>query len=199
MYHGGVDGNLDVRQNNETTESAWQRLIGRADSVKTIRSIGKNDYITELDPNGATVDSRLTVNGFKTTQLALDFENQLNNRGTLSNVMVSPWGMVFGVRDDANGNWEMTLVKNAFLYFHRLNTTTTKRFLRKDKVETSHQGEIRGVRVYDSEGDYTETFPNMNEQLIQNCVTLGYQNFFPGLGKLSSITIRISRSSERGV
>ncbi len=116
------------------------------------------------------------------TTAARDFEAQQNLRGTLTNISVMPWGMVFGLRD-ATGQWSMTWVKNAFVMYHRIQTVTTKRFFRKDRQTTVQRGEIRAPRTYDADGNFTVGVGNTTEQAINHCVCLGYQDFFPGTGQ----------------
>lgn len=182
LYHGGVDGGMTVRNPNETTEAAWRRLLGRIGSAKNIQGIGKSDYVSELNPNPADDDDRLRVNNFKTTTAANALEQNLLLRGNLTNISVSPFGMVFGLRDISN-DWAMTLVKNAHVSYRRIHVVRKKRFLRSDKVRQVDRGEIRHARTYDAEGDVTTQVSTV-EQASQYCVTLGFQDFFPGAGQV---------------
>ena len=180
MYHAGSTG-MTVRGPNELTEDAWRRLLGRAGTAKNLQSIGKYDYISELKPQSkwanplAPKDTDRT--SFETTA-SRRFESNLAWRGNLTNITVSPWGMVFGLRDAAN-NWEMTLVKNAFVRYQKIHTKKRMLGLRSPKVTLT--GETRTDRNYDADGDiYNQVI--VNHQEIQNCHTLGYQVFFPGVG-----------------
>jgi hypothetical protein len=180
MYHGGVDGAMTVRGDNELTEAAWLRLLGRVNSLKNIQSIGKTDYISEMKPqtkwtNPLQAHDKTDRTSFE-TQGSRDFTAELEGRGSLTNVTVQPWGMVFGLRD-ANDNWEMTLVKNAFVRYQKIQRK--KRFLRRDKI--THLGETRTGRTYNSDGDETLGAAVQCPD-IHNCHTLGYQDFFPGVG-----------------
>lgn len=173
LYHGGVDGDFTARTPTEKTEDAWRRLLGRVHSTKNIGGVGKTDYIKEL-PSGANESGRL-----QTTNAAIALESTLQQNGSLTNVSVRPFGMVFGLRD-AGGNWTMTLVRNALVTYHRLVTTSKARFLRKPKTRTVTQGEKLPTRFYDNAGDLTQEQPATAETAIQTCVTLGYHDFFPG-------------------
>jgi hypothetical protein len=191
LYHGGVDGEFSVRDPAETTEEAWRRLLGRTNKNGkqnyNVQGVGKTDYISELDADATDVNKRFRYNGATTTRAAAALEQQLEQRGTLTNVMVSPWGMVFGLRDLA-GDWTMTLVKNAFVRYHRIQLIHKKRVLSPDKVITRHVGEFRANRTYDGSGNLTSPpvkKKHLTEQAIQNCVSLGYQDFFPGRGAVT--------------
>jgi hypothetical protein len=110
------------------------------------------------------------------TSASRSFADELAQRGNLTNITVSPWGMVFGLRDAAN-NWQMTLVKNAMVRYQKIQSK--KRFLRKPKI--TFVGETRTDRKYDKDGVMYDTQIVQCPE-IQNCHTLGYQDFFPGAG-----------------
>jgi hypothetical protein len=171
VYHGGINpgsGLVMPLQPNETTEAAWRRLLGRAGTVKFVGSVGKTDYISELNNPATSVDSdRVTSSGAKTTRLAAALEATLQLNGALTNVSVSPWGAVFGLREPANGHWSMCLVQNSTVTYQRVVRTVKKRFLRSDKVITMVTGEDRGLLV---------NYP------ISNSYNLGHKEFFPGVG-----------------
>jgi hypothetical protein len=184
MYHGGVDGGMTVRGSNELTEDAWYRLLGRTHTAKNLQFIGKYDYISELKPQNKWANPLAPVDTDRTlfeTSASRDFENTLTWRGDLTNITVSPWGMVFGLRDAAN-NWEMTLVKNAFVQYQKVRTK--KRLFRRPK--TTLLGETRTDRTYDADGNMVNPVV-VNYQNIQNCHTLGHQTFFPGMGAAQMI------------
>jgi len=180
MYHGGVDGSMRERGATELTEEAWRRLLGRTNPLRNVQGIGKKDYISEMKPqaqwaNPLQADDKTDRTSFETSA-SRAFQTNLEQRGNLTNINVSPWGMVFGLRDAAN-NWEMALVKNCMLRYQKIQIT--KRFLRSDKVTLL--GETRTNRNYDKDGNmYGATVVQHPE--IQNCHTLGYQVFFPGAG-----------------
>lgn len=176
MYHGGSDGTMTARGPGELTEDAWRRLIGRVGTAKNVQGIGKSDYISELNPTRADDDDRTT----NSTTASRDFEQRLLQRGNLTNLSVEPWGMVFGVRDVAN-DWTMTLVKNSLVKCQRINITRKKRTFRSDKIVTTHVGETRNDRFYNADGVLYNEMATA-EQPICNCFTLGWQDFFPGVG-----------------
>jgi hypothetical protein len=194
VYHGGITpGDLTMPlQGNETTEEAWRRLLGRANTTKVVGSVGKTDYINELNPGHTSNADRVKSKGFQSTQRAADFERLLDQNGTLTNVSVSPWGAVFGLRDNA-GDWHMNLVKNATLTYHRLiqtTTSTTKKTLFGKKTVTNTvtapRGEVRpqGFHPKTAHGlpDLSQPVQNYTEQCISTVVNLGHQEFFPGQG-----------------
>jgi len=189
VYHGGINPGSGLAmplQPNETTEAAWRRLLGRAHTTKTVGMVGKTDYISELNPGAANDNDRVRHGGYKTTARASQFETLLQANGQLTNVSVSPWGAVFGLRD-ATGVWHMNLVKNATVTYHRVIRTVKKRFLIPDKVTVAQQGEVRPRMTL---GKTPEGLPDLAtagtvdnaEQVISNCYNLGYQEFFPGAG-----------------
>ncbi len=183
MYHGGLDGsNMAPRGANETTEDAWQRLVGRLGGGKNVQGVGKSEYVAELDPTATDVNARFTVKDAKTTRDADNFEQNLMARGNLTNVSVSPFGMVFGLRDDG-GNWSMVLVKNANISYRRISVVSKKRFLRSPKAVNVVSGEVRQARTYDAHGNLNASaVVSTTEQAFNHCVALGYKPFFPGLG-----------------
>ena len=88
--------------------------------------------------------------------------------------------MVFGLRDAAD-NWQMTLVKNASVEYQKIQIKT--RFLKKDKRKLL--GETRDTKSFDPDGNervLAVPLPPVQYDKIQNCHTLGYQDFFPGAG-----------------
>lgn len=180
MYHGGSDGPVTVRNPTELTEDAWRRLIGRAHTAKNVQGIGKHHYISQMKNPGEwedpfAPDDKEDRTSYETAA-SRNFAANLEERGNLTNVTVSPWGMVFGLRDAAN-NWQMTLVKNAFVKYQKIHTQA--RFLRKPKV--TEVGETRTTRNYDADGNMYNPVVVQSPD-IQNCHTLGYQDFFPGVG-----------------
>ena len=189
VYHGGItpgSGLVMPLQPNETTEQAWRRMLGRANTTKFVGSVGKTDYITELKPGYTSNDDRVMSGGYKSTARAAQFEQMLTANGQLTNVSVSPWGAVFGLRDAA-GDWHMNLVKNATVTYWRVTRTVKKRLLGKDKVIVRQSGEVRPLGVM---GKTPEGLPDLgtagtvqnSEQIISNVCNLGYQEFFPGAG-----------------
>ena len=170
MYHAGINpgsGLVMPLGPNETTEAAWRRLIGRAHTVKVVGSVGKTDYISELNnPLGADDTDRVLQGGMKTTRLAAQMEGSLQLRGNLSNVTVSPWGAVFGLRD-STGNWTMSLVQNATVTYQRVVTTVKKHLFKPNETIRTNVGETRGLLV---------NYP------ISNSYNVGHKDFFPGVG-----------------
>jgi len=189
VYHAGIDPGCGLAvplQPNETTEQAWRRLIGRAHTTKVVGSVGKTDYVSELNPGYTSNDDRVTSSGYKSTAKAAQFEQMLNTNGNITNVSVSPWGAVFGLRDAA-GDWHMNLVKNATVTYHRVTRTIKKRFLRSDQTITTTHGEVRPRMTLGKTADglvdlTTASTVANSEQIISNCYNLGYQEFFPGAG-----------------
>lgn len=182
IYHGGLDGDTMVtRHVGETTEDAWQRLVGRLGGAKNVQGVGKTEYVAELDATPTDPNARFTVNGAKTTRDADAFEKNLIARGSLTNVSVSPFGMVFGLRD-STGAWQLSLVKNANVGYQRITNVTKKRFLRSAKTVQVIKGELRDDRFYDASGNLTSTNVSTVERKINTCVVLGYKPFFPGVG-----------------
>jgi len=188
LYHGGSDGEVTVRAPTETTEAAWERLLGRLGGGKNVQGVGKSDYVAELNATPTDINARVKSGTYNSTNAAIALEQELARRGTLTNISVSPWGMVFGMRD-TGGDWTMSLVKNAFVMYRRIKVTHKKRFLLKDKVITKHEGEIRDTRTYDADGN-ARIQANINEQAIQTCISLGYQDFFPGRNAATMYNLR---------
>jgi hypothetical protein len=60
----------------------------------------------------------------------------------------------------------------------------TKRLFGADKVQNVTRGEIRHTRTYDADGHVT-VLVSTTEQDLRYCYSLGYQDFFPGLGHLA--------------
>jgi hypothetical protein len=169
VYHGGLNPGSGVAmplQPNETTEAAWRRLLGRAATAKFVGSVGKTDYISELNVAAADDNDRVRHGGMKTTARAAAMEAQLELRGELTKVSVSPWGAVFGLRDPA-GNWMFSLVQNSTVSYHRVVTTVKKRWFKPNKTIRTEVGEDRGE---------LKGYP------ISNSYNLGYKEFFPGVG-----------------
>lgn len=188
LYHGGVDPGSGVGMPllaNETTEAAWRRLLGRGATVKFVGSVGKSDYISELNPAAADDTDRLRYNTFKTTTLAKQLEQRLEVNPNLTKLTVAPWGAVFGLRDGA-GAWSFTLTKHASVTARKITIITKKRFLRSDKVTRVERGEMRPSTtvVRDAHGfvDLTDPGTVLAEQDHATCVNLGFSEFFPGAG-----------------
>jgi hypothetical protein len=198
MYHGGFDpgGLTSPVINNETTEEAWRRLLGRVNTQKVVTSVGKTDYITELDhtvlnDQRARDDQRLRVGmgltGPKTTAQADAFEARLQANQQLTNVTVNPWGAVFGLRDDNNA-WHMVLVKNAQVNYHKFFAQTTKKTLfGKKSIPARTEGEMMPigstVPTLEPQGraDLAQiALRPKTEVIIRRSCNLGYHEFFPG-------------------
>jgi hypothetical protein len=188
LYHGGVDPGSGVGMPllaNETTEAAWRRLLGRGATVKFVGSVGKSDYISELNPAATDDTDRLRYKTFKTTTLAQQLEQRLEVNPNLTKLTVIPWGAVFGLRDAA-GHWGFTLVKHASATARKVTIITKKRLFRSDKVTRLERGEVRPSAsvVRDAHGfvDLTDPGTVLAEQDHATCVCLGYSEFFPGAG-----------------
>jgi hypothetical protein len=183
IYHGGLDGDtMAPRLANETTEDAWQRLVGRIGGAKNVQGVGKSEYVAELAPTVADPNARRMNGAYKTTTDADNFEANLLARGNLTNVSVSPFGMVFGLRDGA-GNWALTLVKNANISYQRISVVSKKRLFRSPKVTTTHVGEIRQPLTFDADGNAQPVLvASTTTQAFNHCVALGFKSFFPGVG-----------------
>lgn len=117
--------------------------------------INKNDYVSERDPNGEYVTVKGALRRDKTTMLGKQFQEWAvnQNRNLLTQIEVSPWGCVFGVRAPG-GSWEMYLQRNA--------TVTYKRMRKKNSI-----GKLRW-------GDMEAFGP---KQTVY--VTMALQKFFP--------------------
>lgn len=176
LYHGGINGSMSERRAGELTEDAWRRLLGRVGTTKNVQGIGKTDYISELNPTRRDDDDRTR---FSTTA-ARQFEQQLLANGQLTNVAVDPWGMVFGLRDIGH-DWSMTLVRNAVVRYRRVHVTSKKRLFGAPKTVRTVVGEQRAARRYDADGNVTVDLKTA-EQEITYCYTMGWQDFFPGVG-----------------
>lgn len=180
VYHAGVGGAMEQRLDHETTEAAWERLLNRPNAM----GVGKTDYVSELRSPTSRDGDRITSGPLKikTTRAAAALEKQLAKNKYLSNVSVSPFGMVFGMRD-ANGDWTMSLVRNATISCQRLVVVDTKkRFLLPDKKITAKSTETFRDRTYDADGNVTKAALATNHSQAVNTVVLGYQDFFPGRG-----------------
>ncbi len=185
VYHGGITpGALTMPlQPNETTEAAWTRLLGRVGTLaKPLGSVGKTDYVSELNNPAGTDDTDRVRSPrglkLKTTRLADALETTLQSKGNLTKLEVVPWGAVFGLRDPGTGSWSMTLVKNSTVTYLRLVQTVTKRFLRKDRVVTTERGENRGAQL---------------DMPVSLSLNLGFQDFFPGAGVVTVRNIDTSQ------
>lgn len=174
---------MKQRGANETTEAAWMRVVGRLGGAKNVQGVGRSEYVAELAPTLADPNARLTVNDEKTTQNALQFEQNLLARGSLTSIKVSPFGMVFGLRD-ATDNWELALVKNANYSYRSLHAVTKKRFVRSNKTVTVERGEVRQPLFFNADGssNLNPQPVNTTDQAFNHCVALGFKTFFPGVG-----------------
>lgn len=91
----------------------------------TWAEINRNDYVAERDPVNPgryfTVPGMLPNQRMNTTLLAKTFQDWARdeNRRVLTQIEVSPWGCVFGLRE-AGGNWQMYLQRNATVSYRRL-------------------------------------------------------------------------------
>jgi hypothetical protein len=191
LYHGGLNpgsGMTIPLLPNETTEAAWRRLLGRGATVKFVGSVGKSEYVSELNPGAVDDDDRLRHNSYKTTKLAQDLEKRLEVNPNLTKVIVAPWGAVFGLRDVA-GAWNFTLVKHASVNARKVTVTVKKRLFRSNKVTRVESGEARpsATVVRDAYGfvDISDPGTVLSEQDHATCVSLGFSEFFPGAGVAS--------------
>ena len=180
VYHAGVNGALEQRQDHETTEAAWERLVGRQGAT----SVGKTDYVSELRGPLSGDTDRITSGPLnqKTTRAAAALEVELAKKKQLSNIGVAPFGMVFGMRG-AGGNWTMTLVRQATVTYQQLVVTgVKKRFLLPDKKIKTWQGESLRDRTYDEEGNVTKSDQKKQVAKRTTTIVLGHVDFFPGRG-----------------
>ncbi len=87
--------------------------------------INRNDYVAERDPLNPdkyfTVPGSLPNQRMNTTLLAKTFQEfaRNENRNLLTEIEVSPWGCVFGLRD-GTGTWKMYLQRNSTITYRRL-------------------------------------------------------------------------------
>jgi hypothetical protein len=208
LYHGGFDpGDLTSPViNNETTEEAWRRLLGRVNTQKTVRSVGKSDYIVELNhvawnDQMARDDMRVRVGfrstGPKTTTRAAELEQFLQTNHQITLTSVNPWGAVFGLRADNNA-WHFVLVKNAQVNYHRFFAQATRirhvkttlgsvRLPDKD-IPARTEGEMmpKKVPLLETGGRVDLNAAALEptaEVIIRRSVNLGYLEFFPGAGQ----------------
>lgn len=178
VYHAGVNGALEQRQDHETTEAAWERLVDRQGAM----SVGKTDYVSELRAGNSADTDRITSGplNLKTTRAAVALETKLGKNKKLSSIGVAPFGMVFGMRD-AGGNWTMTLVRQATVTYRQLVVTgIKKRFLLPDKKIREWQGESRRDRTYNEDGQVNKADQEVQFAVRTTTVVLGYMDFFPG-------------------
>jgi hypothetical protein len=187
LYHAGINPGDDLVipgvGGTTTTEQAWRTLLGNMPANKKFGGIGKSDYVSELNA-GATRDTdRLVYNGGKTTSLAKALEQTLEANGQITEVMVIPWGAVFGLRE--NGKWTMTLVRNSSVSYWRLNFKTKRKGLlrKKVQVQTGKHGEQLPKQAAATDGVLDMSrLGDLGEQKYEMCANLGYQDFFPGPG-----------------
>ena len=174
LYHGGIEGEMtgkiaDVAYNalGGTSEAVWDSLVeggiynatgplqprGARVATKATKlnysTVNRSDYVAERDAHGQHLQAR---DGKLTTSRALEIERSLAGRFGVTEVGVSPWACVFGLRD-TTGNWSLYLVKNAMVSYKRLRFT---------------RGE--GWRLLTREKDQWAT---------SQVINLGYQQFFP--------------------
>ena len=162
-------------------------MLGRAQTNRYVGSVGKTDYISELNANATNDTQRRQQITGRSEQL----ENQLQTQGRLSSVMVNPWGAVFGLRE-TDGTWYMNLVKNATVLYRR--AVVQKRTFRSDKIVPN---QFEGEQMYKqalrrdaqglvdrkgTEAFYANVAQPMSERPISTCVNLGHHQFFPGSG-----------------
>ncbi len=187
-YHAGITGNLkstigltEFTRLGGTSEAVWRSLLGRtATAAKPIGEANRNAYVAQrVGPSGGE-ENRITSDGNYTTFQALMLESQLQARNNLAAVKVTPWGCVFGLRDDA-GNWSFNLVKNATIEYYRV--VLKKKFFGGTK--TRHVGEqVPNPNAVRADGTIDTALLSQlgvqyQEAKVNTCVNLGYQEFYP--------------------
>lgn len=188
LYHGGVEGAMEgkidpVAYTNlgGSSEAVWQSLVegGIYDANGPLRpraargaaakankpnfsEVNRAHYVAERDSTGAQLRAR---GGGLTTAPALEIEKALRGKSGLTEVNVSPWGCVFGLRD-STGHWSCYLVRNAMVSYKRM-----------------HWRRGSGWRLLTRETDQWAT---------SQVINLGFQQFFPGMGAAHYRAIRTS-------
>lgn len=119
--------------------------------------VNRSDYIAERTPTGDVLSRGTLPHGAPrlTTSKAVELEKKLEKKGNLTDVEVSPWGAVFGLRD-STGSWNFHLVKNATISYRRY---------------TWHK---MGFIPYNRTKEANTT---------STVINLGCQQFFPGRGE----------------
>jgi predicted nucleic-acid-binding Zn-ribbon protein len=187
-YHAGITGQLksaigltEFTRLGGTSEAVWRSLLGRtATTAKPVGEVNRNDYVAQRIGPGGGEENRITSSGNYTTFQALMLESHLQGRSDLAAVRVTPWGCVFGLRDNA-GNWSFNLVKNATVEYFRvvrkkkaLGGTKTRQV--GEQVPSPNairpDGTIDAALLSQLKVQYTEA-------KVNTCVNLGYQEFYP--------------------
>jgi hypothetical protein len=192
VFHGGSSFQLDHKHlaAGQTVEEFWMSKLGPKPRTTRVRSIGKSDYINQLRRGYQSNDDRLG-----TTALAQEVEQTLTTQGNCEVTSVSPWGCVFGLRDDG-GHWAFELVKNVTMQYWRIK----KRLL---GTEDRRVGEVRspqsvGVGIEPETGllkvkkGHIGTPPTYEkhdkhvweEQFIGSSKAIAHRTFFPGKGQI---------------
>jgi hypothetical protein len=135
IFHAG--GNPVNSAEGRDSAKIWRQLVATLKDPTKGRikaEINKADHVTEwdLDPTKP-----------RSTQRALDYEGYLKTNYTMPTATiksVSPWGCVFGVRDNQD-NWNFYLQENATITVETItgtNTAVQHRTFGKDKVTTTN-------------------------------------------------------------
>jgi len=135
IFHAG--GNPVNSAEGRDSAKIWRQLVSTLKDPakgKIKAEINKRDHVTEwdLDPTKP-----------RSTQRALDYEAFLKTNYSMPTATiksVSPWGCVFGVRDDQD-DWNFYLQENATVMVETItgtNTVVEHRTFGKDKLTTTN-------------------------------------------------------------
>lgn len=128
IYHAG--GSTGTGTNSAAGAKFWRDLIDQY-AGGTYEEVNKMNYIS--DPNSAGKQLATVHSETFETWLKAQTTNDLNIQ------MISPWGCVMGLRDDA-GHWRFYLQENATIIHTKFKK---KSMLSKQKVQTASTGSAR--------------------------------------------------------
>jgi hypothetical protein len=186
LYHCGINGKLDEILEDDQfaalggdSAKIWQTLIEGVkyndDGQLVLKSAAshksgtlKRDQMNFAQVNRYDYVSRQKSGGGveMVTDESMKFEQFLSahRKDTLTNVMVNPWGCVFGLRT-SSGSWRFTLQRNALVRYRRV-------FFRKRLFKKSERI-VRGAPPAPGS-------TNQSEIDFVTSINLGYTLFFPG-------------------
>jgi len=133
IFHAG--GNPGTADRDST--KIWRQL------VNFLKDPGKGQLNAEINKTHHVTEWHMDPSKPKSTQQALDYQQYLNTNyktGTVSISSVSPWGCVFGLRDDQD-DWNFYLQENATITVETITgtkTTVTPRTFGKDRVTVTN-------------------------------------------------------------
>lgn len=131
VYHAGIDGDLkgdtyngafiDVKQAATASNAPlfWRRLlkhlVAALNDAGILGEVNKHHYVRDLINNPKSIidtNNKITVH-------ARQFEQTIRAQAGLTVTYCSPWGCVFGVRDNFNQNWAFYLQENVTIHYKR--------------------------------------------------------------------------------